>query len=105
MKEELVKNIKEILEAVKETEIDVDGNIILDKAINIYLVKANEQRQQQPQPPKKLASEKQIFFLRSLGYKGKSDITSLEASQLIKEMKEKQNNENYTYGEENANDY
>lgn len=98
MKDKLTNILNELSEVIKATGIDVTQDIIFSKAIDIFIaesIEVNKDRRtaqinSSENPDRKVASYKQTKFLENLGYKGDtSKLTSLEASQLIKELKDK----------------
>lgn len=90
--EQLKKIIGELQEVRKETKDDV----LFSKAIDIYLMQVQEKNKDERtdkinKNEQKLASVKQKMFLEKLGYKGKlDDLTMIEASKLIEELKNKE---------------
>ena len=80
--------------------VTVSDDILFTKAVDIYLaesIELNKDRRTQEinNPQKKVASYKQIAFLKNLGFKGETkDLTSMEASTLITEYKSKQFKDN-----------
>jgi hypothetical protein len=85
MKEEILNIVSEL----EDIKLHCSNDIIFQKAIDIYLFRLKEQ-------DKDRASPRQISYLESLGYEGNtSQLSSLEASKLIDELKknEKRNND------------
>ena len=109
--------IKEIVKELKDIcriELDqVSDNCILESAIKLHIsqnINASEKENikdmrnnlelkniMQPRPSNKgfqpilKATDKQISFLKSLGYKGDLDLTKIQAFNLIKRLKETKN--------------
>lgn len=107
MKEELIKIISELKEAIGE-ELVVDDNIIFEQAVKILLsnqiqgykerniAKVSEQKKTQQKPSNKEnppisepATDKQKYALKQLGIEFDEGITKQEAFGLIKEAKER----------------
>lgn len=112
MKEELIKNIKEIQEAITETKLtEVTSDCILEQAAKLAMTdKIGKQRQRPASADSgevKLATEKQVAYLLSLNYEGTKDpktMTSMEISEAIKRGKEKKYGKK-EYGEIQQDDY
>jgi hypothetical protein len=92
MNSEKLKQVIEILKKlVSETLETIEDKDILEQAVKIYLSENNisEKKSQEPSAMKP-ATEKQIEFARSLGFKGDaSKLSSKQMSDIIKELKDK----------------
>jgi len=104
--EDLQNIIKELIEVRKNLKLTkLSDDIILDCSTRIFIsqnIQREKEQHQQGQYPKKEftgqlknpnepATSKQIYLLKKLGFtEDTSKITKIEASQLIKEAKEKQ---------------
>lgn len=105
MREQLIEILKELSEVIKLTGINPSNDIIFSKAIDIFIaetIEVNKDRrtaQINESPDKKSASSRQINFLINLGFRGETkDLTSTEATQLIKEYLAKQSLEKQKEG-------
>lgn len=91
--EKIKKIIEELKKLVSSAELEtIEDKDILEQAIKIYLSENNvaEVKKDNPASQMKPATEKQIEFARSLGYKGDpSKLSSSQMSEIIKDLKDK----------------
>ena len=85
-----MENLKNIIKEIKgyreSLELkDLSDDTILIASVNIF----NVQQEKEVEDFGNKASEKQIDFLRDLGYKGSEEISKFDATELIKELKKK----------------
>lgn len=99
-----MEQLKKIIGELQEIRSETKDDVLFSKAIDIYLMQIQEKNKDDRtekinKPELKLASVKQKMFLEKLGYKGKvDDLTMIEASKLIEELKNKgDEDEQYAY--------
>jgi len=100
--EELVKIIESIQIAVSNTGINTSADCILTNAVNYLIsqeVEVNKDKRtdkiNEKKPESNKATPKQLAFLKRAGWEGNFDtLTKIEASQLISEAMNRNENNN-----------
>lgn len=96
-----MENLKEILnEAIKirkELNLKTSDDVLWDSSVRIFNSQnANYKKSYRKSDPNELATDKQKYFLKQNKYNGDlNSLTKIEASRLIKELKEKQDYPDY----------
>ena len=100
-----MERLKDIIKFLSDLKLQSGDDLVFTKAIDIYIMEMQEKNKDQrteninQSREQKLASFKQINFLKKLGFQGDtSKITSQEASKVIEEMVNKKKNK----GDDNA---
>jgi hypothetical protein len=104
-----MEELKKIIERLSAIRSECEDDLLFSKAVDIYMMREQEKNKDNrtesigKREAPKIASSKQIFFLKKLGYKGDTQNLSLiEASKIIDEMTKKakqedENDEQYQY--------
>ncbi|HEY0090249.1 MAG TPA: hypothetical protein VGB37_15480 [Candidatus Lokiarchaeia archaeon] len=91
--ETLKKIIEELKIVRKESLSSLSDDVLFENAVKVYISREIAKQKEVSKTDK--ATEKQIKFLGSLGFQGKTeDLTKIEAQKIIKELLENQG-ENY----------
>jgi hypothetical protein len=107
-----MERLKDIIKFLSDLKLQSGDNLVFSKAIDIYIMEMQEKNKDQrteninQRSEQKLASFKQINFLKKLGFQGDaSKITSQEASKVIEEMVNKKKNKGDEDGESEESYY
>lgn len=86
---------KELKDYCEKEDLEIYDKDLLHETVKLYLAETDLKKEvkkevSEEKPKGKPATDKQINFLKKLGYKGQTKgLTSFEANQLIKEYKNK----------------